>query len=199
MLRAAHATDTQVIWDLCHWGVPHGIDVFSLTFVERFAAFAEAAAKLIRAELKVAAVQGSAWFCAINEISFWAWVGGDVQHFLPCGEQRGRQLKRPLVRVSLAAMHAVRKADPSARFVQPEPIIQISADPAKPEDAKAAAQHTAWQVEAWDMLAGRLDADLGGGEAMLDVLGIRYYGNNPRRPADAARTSAATTLTEYAN
>lgn len=178
MLRAAHATHTQVIWDLCHWGVPHGIDVFSPAFVDRFAAFAGAAAKLIRAERKASAVQGSSWFCAINEISFWAWVGGDVQHFLPYGEQRGPQLKRQLVRASLAAMHAVREADPSARFVQPEPIIHISADPAKPEDAKAAAQHTASQFEAWDMLAGRMDAGLGGGEAMLDVLGINYYWNN---------------------
>ena len=29
MLQAALRTGTQVIWDLCHWGVPAGLDPFS--------------------------------------------------------------------------------------------------------------------------------------------------------------------------
>ena len=33
MLRAARETGTQVLWDLCHWGVPHYLDVFSEEFI----------------------------------------------------------------------------------------------------------------------------------------------------------------------
>lgn len=178
MLRAAHACGTEVIWDLCHWGVPHGLDIFSSEFVERFTAFAGAAASLIHAERNAAGIKGPSWYCAINEISFWAWVGGDIEHFHPYGRGRGPELKRQLVRASVAALRAVREADPEARFIQPEPMIQISAHVSEPEDALAAARHTASQFEVWDMLAGRLDAGLGGEDALLDVLGINYYWNN---------------------
>src|ERR671928_46391 len=33
MLRAAEAAGTQVAWDLCHYGWPDGLDVFSAAFV----------------------------------------------------------------------------------------------------------------------------------------------------------------------
>jgi beta-glucosidase/6-phospho-beta-glucosidase/beta-galactosidase len=178
MLRAAHATGTQVVWDLCHWGVPDGLDVFSDEFPRRFAAFAEAAAELIRDERVRADVGGVPIYCAINEISFWAWVGGDIEHFHPYGDERGPELKAQLVRASVAAIAAVRAVDPMARFVQAEPIIHISADDESPDDAEGAARHTAAQFEAWDMIAGRRDAGLGGSEAMLDLIGVNYYWNN---------------------
>lgn len=178
MLRAAHATGAQVIWDLCHWGVPHGLNVFSNEFTRRFAAYAGAAAALIRIEREAGGVSGPGFYCPHNEMSFWAWVGGDIQEFFPYGEGRGPELKRQLVRSSLAAMRAVRKADPGARFVQAEPLIHISASADRPEDAEAAALHTASQYEAWDMLAGKMEPDLGGEPAMLDILGVNYYWNN---------------------
>ena len=40
MLRAARDSGKPVIWDLLHYGVPEGVDVFSPRFVTRFAAFA---------------------------------------------------------------------------------------------------------------------------------------------------------------
>ncbi len=74
----AYARGTQVIWDLCHWGLPADIDILSEDFVTRFAAFARAAASLING-----CTDTVPFFCAINEISFWAWVGGDVEAFHP--------------------------------------------------------------------------------------------------------------------
>ena len=123
-------------------------------------------------------MMGPAIYCAINEMSFWAWVGGDEEHFHPFGEGRGPELKQQLVLASVAAIRAVRAVDPTARFVQAEPIIHIAADPEKPEDEEGAARHTASQFEAWDMLAGRRDPELGGDESMLDVIGVNYYWNN---------------------
>ncbi len=178
MLEAACVTQTQVLWDLCHWGVPEGLDPFSDEFPRRFAAFAGAAAAFILDYTSNAGMKRPQFYCAINEISFWAWVGGDVEHFHPYGEGRGPELKQQLVRASIAAIRAVRAADPSARFVQAEPIIQITADDDKPEDAEGAARHTASQFEAWDMLAGLRDPELGGADDTLDLIGVNYYWNN---------------------
>ncbi len=178
MLHAAQVTGTQVLWDLCHWGIPDHIDIFSAEFPERFAAFGSAAARIIRDGNLHAGVTGPQVYCPINEISFWAWVGGDEAHFHPFASGRGPELKRQLARASVAAIRAVRAVDPAARFLQAEPIIHISADESKPEDAPGAAHHTASQFEAWNMLAGLRDPELGGSASSLDLIGVNYYWNN---------------------
>ena len=181
MLEAARTTGTQVIWDLCHWGVPAGLDVFSAEFVSRFEAFASAAAQVVFE--KTGGASGPVpFFCAVNEMSFWAWVGGDVRAFAPHQEGRGPELKQQLVRASLAAIRAVRRVDPRARFVQAEPIIDITPDWGDVEEyphiVAHAAGHTESQYQAWDMLYGALDPELGGAPEMLDVVGVNYYWNN---------------------
>ena len=173
MLDASLSVDVQVIWDLCHWGVPPDIDIFSSEFVERFAAYAGAAARVIRERS-----DGIPFYCAINEISFWAWVGGDVETFHPHRSGQGDALKRQLVRASLAAMKAVKAVNPRSRFVQAEPIINIVADRDDPTAIHDAARHTASQFEAWEMIRGELAAELGGTPEMLDIIGVNYYWNN---------------------
>ncbi len=178
MLDAALAAGTQVIWDLCHWGVPDGLDPFADEFPERFARFAAAAAAVVQAHSHQASNATPALYCAVNEISFWAWAGGDLGFIAPYGSRRGSALKRQLVRAAVAATRAVRAVDPVARFVQCEPLIHISARAERPEDAEAARRYTQSQYEAWDMIAGRKDAELGGDEPLLDLLGVNYYWNN---------------------
>jgi hypothetical protein len=46
LLRAAEATGTRVVWDLCHYGWPDHVDIWSPGFVDRFAAYAAAFARL---------------------------------------------------------------------------------------------------------------------------------------------------------
>ncbi|SNT44153.1 Beta-glucosidase/6-phospho-beta-glucosidase/beta-galactosidase [Granulicella rosea] len=181
LLDAAAASGTQVIWDLCHWGVPDGLDVFSGEFVTRFATFAEAAARQVFE--RTGGFDGPVpFYCPINEISFWAWVGGDVQAFWPHREGQGPALKRQLVRASVLAIQAIRRVDPRARFVQAEPIIHIVADEEDLEQtpgiAGDVARHNASQFEAWDMLRGDLAGELGGATELLDVIGVNYYWNN---------------------
>lgn len=181
LLDASIATGTQVIWDLCHWGVPRGLDLFSEDFVARFGAFAGAAARVIFE--RSGGIRGPVpYYCPVNEMSFWAWVGGDVKAFAPHQEGRGPELKRQLVRASLAAMAAVREVDPRARFVQAEPIIHIAPkwkDVKKyPHIVEDVRRHNASQYEAWDMLRGDQDEELGGSPDMLDIIGVNYYWNN---------------------
>src|SRR5215213_5642561 len=47
MLRAARASNTQVIWDLFHYGWPDGLDIWSPDFIDRYAAYARAVGNLV--------------------------------------------------------------------------------------------------------------------------------------------------------
>ena len=44
IMAAARACKTQIVWDLCHFGIPQWLDIWSTDFIERFAAYAAAAA-----------------------------------------------------------------------------------------------------------------------------------------------------------
>ncbi len=171
LVRAARDAGVRVAWDLCHWGYPDWLDLGAADFPERFAAFARAAAALVQAETDEAPV-----WCPINEISFWSWAAG---HYInPCGEQRPADFKRVLVRAALAAAAAVRDVDPRARLLWVEPVIHIVAHPDRPQDRAAVEGYCLAQYEAWDMIAGRRDADLGGSPDTLDLIGVNYYWNN---------------------
>ncbi|HEU4767680.1 MAG TPA: hypothetical protein VFS77_09905, partial [Pyrinomonadaceae bacterium] len=157
MLRAARETQTQVIWDLLHYGWPDGLNVWGASFIDRFARFARATASVILEET------GSPIFVTpVNEISFVAWGGGDAGFLNPFGRHRGPELKAQLVRASIAAIQAVKEVDPRARICHAEPIIHIAVDPDYPEEAEAAEAYRQSQFQAWDMLGGRLCPEFGG-------------------------------------
>lgn len=173
MLRAARETQTQVIWDLFHYGWPDDLNIWSAAFVDRFARFARATAQVILEET------GAPIFVTpANEISFVAWGGGDAGFLNPFTKGRGPELKSQLVRAVIAATEAVREVDPSARIIHAEPIIHIATDPDYPEEAPAAEGYRLSQFQAWDMIGGRLCPELGGRPEYLDILGCNYYSNN---------------------
>jgi beta-glucosidase/6-phospho-beta-glucosidase/beta-galactosidase len=173
MLRAARETQTQVIWDLFHYGWPDGLNIWGAGFVERFAHFARATARVILEE------SGSPIYVTpVNEISFVSWGGGDAGFLNPFAKQRGPELKAQLVRATIAAIEAVREVDAGARICHAEPIIHIAVDPDYPEEAAAAEGYRLSQFQAWDMISGRINPELGGRPEYLDLLGVNYYSNN---------------------
>jgi hypothetical protein len=172
MLRAAKAAGVQVCWDICHYGWPNFVDLWSPRFVERFAAFAEAAARVHAEEMDGAV---PIW-CPINEISFFTWSAGDVGYFFPAAKGRGPELKRQLVRAAIAGAEACLRVDERARFVWCEPLIRVART--DPEHNEAADGHHNSQFEAFDMIAGRRDQDLGGRPELLDIVGLNYYPHN---------------------
>ncbi|MDB5557104.1 beta-glucosidase [Enterovirga sp.] len=174
MLHAAEEAGTQVVWDLCHYGWPDGLDIWSDTFPERLARFAAAAAELILRETGRAPL-----VCPVNEISFWAWAGGEVGRFGPNRTGEGGRLKRQLVRAAIAATRAVRATAPGARFICAEPLIHV--DPGTHDDPghrAGARRHRESQFEALDVLVGRSEPELGGGPDCLDVVGLNFYPDN---------------------
>jgi len=174
MIRAARATGMQLIWDLCHYGVPHDLNIWSSSFVDRFARFAAAASRVLRDEGTPAP-----FLCPVNEISYWAWAGGDHGRMYPSARGRGPALKRQLARAAIAATHAVRTEVPDARFVMAEPLIHVVAPPeASRRAVRAVATHGIAQFEDYDMVAGRLHRELGGSEDCLDLVGVNYYPEN---------------------
>ncbi len=173
MLAAARATGTQVIWDLLHYGWPDDLDIWTPAFVDRFAAFAGAAARLHRDE-----TDAVPFWCPVNEISFLAWAGGDAAYLNPFARGRGFELKVQLARAAIAAMHALRAVDPRARFVLAEPLIAIHHDPATGRPRGEAEGWHAAQFQAADLLSGRLWPQIGGDPSLLDIVGANYYPTN---------------------
>ncbi|MCB4820571.1 glycoside hydrolase family 1 protein [Roseicella aerolata] len=173
LLRAAARTGTQVVWDLCHYGWPDWLDFFSPDFPKHFADYAAAFARLCKAETGEAPT-----LCPLNEISFLAWAGGETGHFNPCTNGRGPEVKRQAVAATLAGIRAMRQAVPGTRAFAVEPLINTVPRPGVDADIEPAERRNAGMWEAWDMLLGRQDPELGGSEEVLDAIGVNFYWNN---------------------
>ena len=173
IVEAAEATRTQVIWDLCHFGWPDHIDILKPEFVSRLAEFGEAFAEWLYAR-----THAPGMFVPVNEISFFSWAGGDEGGMNPHVTGRGFELKTQLVRAALAAMAAIWRVQPSARFAHIDPIVHVLAAPNHPEERTEAEAYRLSQFQAWDMIAGRVWPELGGEEKYLDVIGVNFYPHN---------------------
>jgi beta-glucosidase/6-phospho-beta-glucosidase/beta-galactosidase len=175
MLRASVEQGVQVIWDLCHFGYPDHLDPWSDAFVERFAEYCRAAAQVFARESDAVP-----FWCPVNEISFWAYAGGDHGHFFPLGVGRGGEWKRQLVKLALAGIEAVRSVDPRARFVHSDPMMHCAS--ADPDEQSAAEARRLSMYESWDMISGKTAPELGGSPDKLDIVGVNFYPNNEIRP-----------------
>jgi beta-glucosidase/6-phospho-beta-glucosidase/beta-galactosidase len=172
-LAAAREHGMQVIWDVCHYGYPDDLDPFSAAFVDRFAALAGSFARVLDSESDETPL-----ICPVNEISFFAWAGGDAGHLNPYTVNRSFELKRNLVRAAIAGIEAIRDVRPDARFIHTDPLIHIAPNPDEPEYAEHAHNYRNAQFQAWDMLSGRLNPDLGGRPDYLDIVGPNFYPQN---------------------
>jgi beta-glucosidase/6-phospho-beta-glucosidase/beta-galactosidase len=173
MLRHGGELGLQILWDLCHYGWPDGLDIFSSEFVRRFAAFSGAFAKLVRDEM-----EGPHFFTPINEISFFSWAGAESAKIGPYLRHRGFELKCQLVRAAIAAMEAVWTEIPDARFLHVDPVVNVVPNPKKPHLNATAEAYRLSQYQGWDMIAGRVTPELGGDDKYLDIVGVNYYPHN---------------------
>jgi hypothetical protein len=173
IVSAARETGTQVIWDLCHFGWPDHLDIFSPDFITALGDYGAAFAKWLKNETDT-----PGFFVPVNEISYFSWAAGDEGSIFPFAKGRGFELKRQLVRAAIRAMDAIRDIMPEARFVHVDPIIHVIAALKRPEDKPNAEAYRLSQFQSWDMISGRLCPELGGNPKYLDIVGANFYPHN---------------------
>lgn len=178
MARAARRQGVQLLWTVMHYGTPADVSLFDDALIDRFARFAGALA----AELAPGADDAEPpVYTLVNEIGFLAWAASETDWLQGGAGGRGGSahsgyaVKRRLVRAVLAAIDAVRREDPRARFLHVEPLVHVAAPADRPELAARAREVAGYQWQAWDLIAGRLEPALGGSEAALDLIGANHY------------------------
>jgi hypothetical protein len=182
LVRAAKKAGVRVAWDLCHYGYPDHLHPLREDFAPAMARFAEAAARFLYQEEGEAPI-----LCPVNEISFWAWAGGEVAHFGPRLRHQGDALKNSLVQAFLKAGEAARRAVPGTRLIAVDPLIHVV--PSRPQDSAIARAQDDSQWHAWDALLGQARPELGGSPESFDVMGVNYYWNNQwERKGEIGRT-----------
>jgi beta-glucosidase/6-phospho-beta-glucosidase/beta-galactosidase len=173
MIDAANDAGIQVVWDLFHFGWPDHLNIFHPAWIDSFAELTIQFACLWKREAGT-----QAFIAPVNEISFFARVGGDNGCLNDFPQKRGAELKAQLVLAGIKASQAIRSELSDAVIVSPEPVIHVAGDAARPNDVRSAEQYRLSMFEAWDMLRGDARPELGGHKGTIDVLGLNYYDRN---------------------
>ena len=162
------------IWDLCHYGYPDGLDPLSEAFVERFAAYARAAARYVAER----AHHGPLFFTPMNEPTFWGYMGGEWGWSAPFGDSADyrRRFTAALARADIAAVKAIRADFPDARMVHIDPLIWVVPPRDRPDQAEAAHRESYDDAcLAWDIISGLKHPEFGGSPETLDIIGLNNY------------------------
>ena len=173
VIAAMNRNQILPIWDLCHYGYPDDADPFEPGFVERFAAYARAAAAYV-----VPRVRGPHFFTPINEITFFGYMGGEWGWTAPFGrtDRQRHELRRSLCAADIAAVKAIREVAPTARMVHIDPLILVVAPRDRPDLVDDAERETREDTfYAWDVIAGLRHPELGGSPEILDIVGVNCY------------------------
>jgi len=168
--RAAATVGVRVIWDVCHYGCPDGLHILSPHFPERFARFARALAAYLQDRGEAAPT-----YVPINEMSFLAYQAAEAGNFQPYATGRIHEARRNLARAAIAGIEAIWEVEPQARIAHTEALIHLVAPAARPDLTALAAQRDEEQFAPLDMLAGRLEPELGGHVRYLDLVGGNFY------------------------
>lgn len=172
LLEAGRDQRVQQIWDLNHFDFPEDVDPFSEFFVERFSEYAARAVGTLRDY-----TDETIYIVPLNEPSFFSWMA-------ECGLwapfRAGAAFKRQLVRAAIAAMEAMRSVDRDIRFIHTDPFMYRRPERVRSAEDAAFCNHFNEHIrfEAWDMIAGRVEPELGGRPDYLDIVGINYYFHN---------------------
>ncbi len=178
--RSAQRHGLQVLWTVMHYGLPPDLSLHDDALIDRYARFSAEVARVIGDLSPEPPV-----YTPINEISYLAWgssqpdlfaapnhtVGGDPDS----SRESGYAVKRRLVRACLAGMDAMRRIDPRARFLQVEPVVHVVTPVDRPDLADLATQIRDYQWQAWDLMAGHAEPELGGHAGAIDLLGVNHY------------------------
>lgn len=173
-LAAQRRHNILPIWDLCHYGYPDGLDPLSEEFVQRFAAYARAAAHYVAER----AHHGPLFFTPVNEPTFWGYMGGEWGWAAPFGgdAEYRRRFTLALARADIAAVKAIRRDFADARMVHIDPLIWVVPPRDRPDLAEAARRESYDDAYlAWDVISGLRHPEYGGSPETIDILGFNNY------------------------
>ncbi len=172
LAEAAEQAGIQVIWNLCHYGWPEDVDLFSAEFVNRFERYCRTVARFLADRSD--AVR---YYAPINEISFFAWAASR-QVMFPHAYHRDDEIKCQLVRAAIAGCEAIWREDRCARILHGDPVIHVVPPRDRPDLSASAKAQDESQFVAWDMLCGVSHPELGGHPRYLDLIGVNFYHAN---------------------
>lgn len=173
MIEAMNDLKILPIWDLCHYGYPDDLDPFSEEFAPRFAKYCRAAARYV-----IPRMHGPYFFTPINEITFFAFCGGEWGWVAPYRNTRDEreEFRVALCKAAIAGVKAIREVEPEARIVNIDPLVQVVAPRDRPDQIEAAEHETNVDTFlAWDILCGKEHPELGGSPEILDIVGVNNY------------------------
>ena len=170
MLDAAARYGIQQVWDLCHFGYPDGIYPTHPHFCDRFVGLCEAFALFHKRR-----TTDRLYVVPINEISFLSWHSGDVRGTVPFATNSGFDMKYHLCKAAIRGIRKLKEVNPSCIVVLVEPLVWMHA--ADVTDTATVATLNEPQFQAMDILLGRMCPELGGSQALADLLGFNYYWN----------------------
>ena len=173
MIAAMNRSQILPVWDLCHYGYPDDLDPFAEDFAGRFARYCRAAAEYV-----IPRTRGPHFFTPINEITFFAFCGGDWGWVAPYrqGKVQRDALRLALCRAAIAGVQAIREVDPEARMIHVDPLIHVVPPKDRPDLADEAMRETDEDTFiAWDVLAGKQHPEFGGSPEILDIVGVNCY------------------------
>ena len=173
--RAARELGLQVIWTLYHYGWPDNVDVFSPDFADRFSQYCRRVVEYLESFSVSSEVPV---YAPVNEISFASWAFAANRFMCPQSSGDEAALKRQLVRATLRSCEVIWEINPSARILHCDPLIHVVAPHDRPDLIVHAEMYRQSQFEAWDMLCGNMEPELGGEPRFLDLIGVNYYHSN---------------------
>jgi beta-glucosidase/6-phospho-beta-glucosidase/beta-galactosidase len=172
------------IWDLCHYGWPDGCDPLDRSCLSRFKDYCRAVAERVKGHGEF-----GHFFTPVNEITFTSGAATDMEWFHPFAKGKYKEMKRALCQMTIEGAKAIREVLPDARMVHVDPMINTVPPKDRPDLADEAKKKSVEEAcEAWDILAGRLQPELGGNPEILDVVGVNVYNfSQAQMNADGSR------------
>jgi len=165
MIDAMDEAQAIPIWSLCQYGFPDGLDPFTR--------YCRATAAYVTGR-----IHGPYFFTPFNEISFFAFAGGEMGWIAPYKNTREDRfkLREALCKAAIAGIKAIREVEPEARIINNDPLVQVVAPRDRTDLEKAAEEETYVDTfRAWDILYGKDHPELGGAPDILDIVGPNNY------------------------
>jgi beta-glucosidase/6-phospho-beta-glucosidase/beta-galactosidase len=172
---AATENDLQVVWDLCHFGFPDDLTPLHPMFPKRFSELCRAFVRFYRSLNR----NDSLIVTPFNEVSFLAWLGGEVGGTSPFCTGYGIETKYKLMKAYIEGIEAIKHEDNNTRILTTEPLVNMVPPLfATQKQLKHAKVSNESQFEVLEILSGNMYPELRGKPEYVDIIGCNYYYNN---------------------